>query len=158
MTDEDKLDLAEKMRAATGAFVRLVRHGAGTPSDARLATLAYLDARAATAAELARRRGVTHQTARVLLAQMRAERLVESGPDPDDARAVRFSLTRAGAMLLKRSRDARAHWIADQWISRLSAEEEAALRVTIKAMDLLKEPAPRQGDATGVWPPAPFAS
>lgn len=138
MADKENLELAEQMRAATGAFVRLVRKRAETPSDARLATLAHLEVSAATTAELARWRGVTHQTARVLLAQMREEQLVKSEPNLRDARSVCFSILPAGERLLNRAREARSEWIADQWISRLSVKEKAALRVTIKVMGLLR--------------------
>lgn len=137
MTEQDDYTLAERMRAATGAFVRAVRQGAGTPSDARLSTLAYLDGRAASAADLARWRGVTHQTMRVLMAQMSKDGLAETAPDPHDGRSVLYSITPAGTTALTRSREARASWIADRWIKDLTPNEKAALRTTLDALDRL---------------------
>lgn len=136
------LTLAEDMRSAAGALVRAVRSGADTPSDARLATLGYLDrAGSFTAAELARLRGVRHQTMRVLLADMADEGLIEGQVDVSDARAVRFSLQQKGLDLLTRSRAARATWMADRWISKLSDAEKDALRMTILAITRFTSPA-----------------
>ncbi|MBT9386150.1 MarR family transcriptional regulator [Pseudooceanicola sp. CBS1P-1] len=140
MPDQEDFALAERIRAATGAFVRQVRQGAGTPSDARLVTLAHLENQPASAAELARLRGVTHQTMRVLLAQLTQEALAESRPDPADARATLFSLTARGRDTLARSRAARAGWIAERWISGLSAQEKTALQVTLAALERLCGP------------------
>ncbi|WP_138468318.1 MarR family winged helix-turn-helix transcriptional regulator [Poseidonocella sp. HB161398] len=142
MADPEDLELAERMRAATGAFVRRTRQAAGTPSDARIDTLGHLDRspRLLSAAMLARLRGVAHQSMRTLLAEMAESGLVAGTRDPGDARAVLFAVTAAGRALLAQSRAARSAWLAERWIAGMSAEEKAALRQVIDAMARLGDP------------------
>ncbi len=141
MIEQNDLELAERMREATGTFVRQVRQGAGTPSEARLTTLAFLErqGRPVSAAELARERRVTHQSTRVLLGQMADDHLVQGAPDPHDGRSVLFSITSDGKEALAQSRAARASWIADRWIKTLSQEEKAALHTTIESMQRISD-------------------
>jgi DNA-binding MarR family transcriptional regulator len=62
--------------------------------------------------------------------------LVRRDPDPDDARAVRVSLTADGADCLERIRGSRAALIEAR-LAALSAEQRAALAAALPALDSL---------------------
>jgi DNA-binding MarR family transcriptional regulator len=137
LTEKHDLKLAEHVRAAIGAFVRKTRQGSGTVSDARSETLGYLDRsdHALNTAELARLRGVTHQSMRLLLVELLVEGLIEGSPDPKDRRATLFRLSPKGTELLRAQRSSRAEWLADRWICKLSAGERETISAAITLMD-----------------------
>jgi len=135
MAERSVEDLAEELRAAIGSFVRRTREAAGTPSDARSETLGMLDrAGPQTAAMLARQRSVTHQSMRATLAEMEAEGLVVSAPDPADRRGKLFRLAPAGRAALAGLREARVAWLAAKLDTALDAGER---RVMAQAVALL---------------------
>lgn len=139
MTDD--LKLAETFRATLGAFVRKTRQGAGTASDARSETLGALEREGAlSAAMLARQRGVSHQTMRVILVDLAAEGLVTASPDPLDGRASLFQLTGAGRSEVTRQRQARAQWLAEAWVAHLTPDERRTVEAMLPLMQRLAGP------------------
>ncbi|MFI1753313.1 MarR family winged helix-turn-helix transcriptional regulator [Streptomyces sp. NPDC020571] len=104
--DEDTL--AEELRRSIGELVRAVRAvDAMPPGEA--AILGYLDRDGPlTTAELARLRGVTHQSAAKSVKDLTADGLVHSERHPGDGRKFLLRLTDAGRSRLQRERTLRA--------------------------------------------------
>ncbi|MBT0568165.1 MarR family winged helix-turn-helix transcriptional regulator [Williamsia sp. CHRR-6] len=108
-----ELDQADELREAVGEFVRAVRHRSDRIGSGQLDTLGLLArSDACSIAELARQRGVRHQSMRSMIIELEAAELVSRAPDPTDARGSRTSLTPAGRRLVESERTARAGAIA----------------------------------------------
>ena len=136
--DADLLALAEDLRRAVGGFVRKVRAAADTPAVAGTDTLGELDrAGPMSVAMLARQRGVRHQSMRVIVAQLEADRLVRRVPDPADGRGQIVCITEAGQVALARSRAARTNWITASLRRDASMRERKALRIAISVLQRL---------------------
>jgi DNA-binding MarR family transcriptional regulator len=134
----DTLALAEDLRRAIGSFVRIVRDRDETQTSAQSETLGLLDREGRmNVAVLAQRRGVTHQTMRLVVGQLQAGGLVERLPDPTDRRSQLVSLTDAGRRDVARSRAARASRIGTMIEDTLSAAERAHLRQSIVLLERL---------------------
>lgn len=104
--DEDAL--AEELRRSIGELVRAVR-AADTMSPGEAAVLGFLDREGPlTTADLARLRGVTHQSAAKSVKDLSADGLVRGERHPDDGRKLLLRLTDAGRSRLQRERDFRA--------------------------------------------------
>ncbi|MBA9050351.1 MarR family winged helix-turn-helix transcriptional regulator [Streptomyces griseofuscus] len=104
--DEDAL--AEELRHTLGELVRAVRAvDAMPPGEA--AVLGYLDRGGPlTTADLARLRGVTHQSAAKSVKDLTADGLVRGEQHPYDGRKLLLHLTDAGRSRLQRERTRRA--------------------------------------------------
>lgn len=134
--DSDALALAEELRRAIGTFVRVVRERTDTETSAQSETLGLLDRDGAmNVAALAQRRTVTHQTMRVVVAQLVAEGLVERRPDPEDRRSQLLSLSDAGRDAVLRDRRSRASRIGKMIEKTLSVAEREHLRKSISLLD-----------------------
>ncbi|MGV9698782.1 MarR family winged helix-turn-helix transcriptional regulator [Streptomyces sp. NPDC003470] len=104
--DEDAL--AEDLRRELGELVRAVRTGDTMPTG-EAAILGFLDRRGPlTTADLARLRGVTHQSAAKSVKALSGDGLVRPEPHPDDGRKSVLHLTDAGRSRLRRERALRA--------------------------------------------------
>ncbi len=130
--------LAEELRQSVSTFVRAVRHSTGTQRSAQSETLDLLDRGGAmNVAALASRRGVTHQTMRLVVAQLEVSGVVRQDADPADGRSRLVTLTSAGRDALERERHARVTNIAEAIRIRLTAQEQDHLRSTILLLDRL---------------------
>ncbi len=140
--DREMQQLAETLREAIGRFVRVIRLDASTPSDARMEALAMLDNDGAmSVAALAARRGVKHQSMRLLVGQLADDGLVVREADPGDRRSRTVHVTEAGRQLLSRSRGSRASSIASRLQERLSPHERDVVREAIALLKRLGDPA-----------------
>ncbi len=90
-------------------------------------------------AALADRRGVTHQTMRLVVAGLEAEGSVRQRADPADRRSRLVSITSEGQRILARARENRAAYIADAIRGMLSAEERRQLQAAIPILDRLSD-------------------
>lgn len=136
MIGEDDYKLAEHLRAAVGAFVRKTREGASTPSSAQSETLSLLERRGPlSAAALARLRGVTHQSMRVTAGELMEQGLVSGTPDPEDGRSKLYQLNDEGLRTLQALRQARAKWLAENWVSTLTQTERRTIQDAIELLN-----------------------
>lgn len=103
--------------------------------------LGFLEDGAATAAEVARRRGLRRQSVQETVNRLLRNGMLERSPNPGDARAPLLSLTR-------RAKAAMAELGAAQveWAEELAAEvPEEDLEVTLRTLRRLRELAARPG-------------
>lgn len=124
----DEVDaLAEQLRISVDRLSRSARRAQALPPG-EAAVLGALDRDGPqTIARLADERGVRHQTAAKIVAQLEASDLVTKRSHPDDARMVQVRLTRRGAATLRRDRAARASWLADAIKTQLNARQRQRL-------------------------------
>jgi DNA-binding MarR family transcriptional regulator len=132
----DATALAEELRRAIGTLVRVIREKTATEKSAQSETLGLLEREGAmNVAVLAQRRKVTHQSMRVVVAQLVADGLVERSPDPGDRRSWLLSLSHTGRARVRRDRDVRVARIAGLVETTLSAAEQKRLRASIGLLD-----------------------
>ncbi|WP_210342768.1 MarR family winged helix-turn-helix transcriptional regulator [Kaistia sp. 32K] len=128
--------LAEELRRAISTFVRVIRDKTDTEKSAQSETLGILERNGAmNVAALALRRGVAHQTMRVVVAQMVADGLIDRSPDPEDKRSQLLSLSNIGRDMVVRDRISRASRIGTMIEATLSVEEREHLRKSIDLFD-----------------------
>ena len=84
--------------------------------------------------ELAAAELVSQPTMTGIVRRLEADGLVRRSPDPDDARAVRVTLTDAGGEELAAVRSARAAFVQDR-LERLDDAALAALAAAVPALD-----------------------
>jgi len=132
----DAMALAEELRRSIGTFVRAIRQKTATGRSAPSETLGLLEREGAmSVAALAQRRSVTHQSMRVVVAQLMATGLVDRNPDPGDGRSWLVSLSDAGRTQLLRDRDVRAARIGQLLDTTLTAAEPKRLRASVELLD-----------------------
>ncbi|MDH6293413.1 MarR family winged helix-turn-helix transcriptional regulator [Rhodococcus opacus] len=132
------LDYADRLRHSTGAFTRRVLAAAAIGDAGELEVLAYLRRDGAmSVAELARRRGIRHQSMSQIVATAFSRGLVAKTPDVDDARRVLIDLTGAGVELVDRSRAERTAAIEKAARAVLSDDERAVLAQVPELLDRL---------------------
>ncbi|HEY7045881.1 MAG TPA: MarR family transcriptional regulator [Jatrophihabitantaceae bacterium] len=125
MDDVDAL--AEQLRVNASRLVRTSGRTETLPPG-ESAVLATLDREGPQSiAQLAEQRGVRHQTAAKIVAQLESAGLVAKRNHPDDARMVLVRLTRSGGTALRRDRKARAGWLADAIRTQLTVKQQARL-------------------------------
>jgi DNA-binding MarR family transcriptional regulator len=130
---------AEDLRWAIGEVVRATRTVDTVPSG-EAAVLGLLDREGPlTIVELAKLRGVRHQTVAKTVSQLAYAELVDKGPQPGDARMVSVRLTTNGRRVLKAERTRRARWLAEAIDKRLDAHQRALLPATIEILRVLAE-------------------
>lgn len=130
--------LADRLLQAVGQLSRSTRTETLPPGEA--AVLSYLDRDGAQSiAALAEQRGVRHQTAAKIVAQLETAGLVAKKGHPDDARMVLVSLTRKGATALKRERASRASWLSEAIRAELSADQRKRLPDVVAALEALAQ-------------------
>lgn len=132
----DAVALAEELRRAIDAFVRVTREKTATEKSAQSEALGLLDREGAmNVAALAQQRSVTHQSMRVVVAQLIADGLIERSPDPGDRRSWLLSLSATGRAQMLRDRDARASRIGALIETTLSVAERKHLDASIGLLD-----------------------
>lgn len=134
-------ELARDLRRSISTFVRSIRQGTGTVKTARSETLDLLDRLGSmNVAALAERRSVTHQTMRLIVAQLDADGAVAQTPDPADRRSRLVSITRAGRDALQHDKDLRASRIEETIRTMLSNDERETLKSAVLILDRLSGP------------------
>ena len=137
---DDVAELAEDLRQSVSAFVRAVRQRTGTPKSAQSETLDLLESLGSmNVAALADRRGVTHQTMRLVVAGLEADGLVRQLADPTDRRSRLVSITSDGLLALSHARANRAVYITDAIYSLLSPKERKQLKDAIPILNRLSD-------------------
>jgi DNA-binding MarR family transcriptional regulator len=107
-------DFGEQLRSAVSLFVHAAREATDVVTPSQIETMGLLARDGALSiAELARRRGVRHQSQSATTVELRETGLVDRIPDPDDRRGWRIALTPAGNRAITASRQRRARWIAE---------------------------------------------
>jgi len=120
--------LAEDLRQAIGDLVRAAR-AADTMPAAEAAILGHLDRGGPqTTADLAQRRGVTHQSTAKSVKQLAAEGLVRAEPHATDGRKLVIHITEKGKARLDEERAQRADWLDAAIRSTLSATEQRQIQ------------------------------
>lgn len=126
MNEEDTL--AEDLRQVIGELVRTVRTVDTLPSG-EAAILGHLDRTGPqTTAELANRRGVTHQSSAKTVKDLRADGLVRTEPHPTDGRKLLVHITETGRARLRSERGQRSDRLGTAISETLSATEQRQLR------------------------------
>lgn len=112
MTSETQ-QLADELRQVVSAFVRNVRVATATARTSQHETLDLLDThQALSIADLARLRGVKHQSMRLVINELEQQGMVLREKSPQDARAQLIVLSEAARKTLADARAQRADWIA----------------------------------------------
>ncbi|MEU6476745.1 MarR family transcriptional regulator [Streptomyces sp. NPDC047017] len=120
--------LAEDLRQAIGELVRAVR-AADTMSPGEAAILGHLDRNGPqTTAELAHRRGVTHQSAAKSVKALLDTGSVRAEPHTSDGRKFLLHLTDTGRDRLRHERSQRAAWLDNAIRDALDHDEQRQLR------------------------------
>ncbi|GAA3207082.1 MarR family transcriptional regulator [Streptomyces sp. XM83C] len=126
MDDEDTL--AEDLRQTIGELVRTVR-AVDTLPLAEAAVLGHLDRTGPqTTAELAQRRGVTHQSSAKTVKDLRTGGLVRTEPHPTDGRKLLVHITDTGRARLRTARAQRSDRLSVALREELSPAEQQHLR------------------------------
>lgn len=141
-SSDDATRLAEALRQSVSAFVRAVRQRTGTEKSAQSETLDLLESFGPmNVAALAGRRGVTHQTMRLVVAGLEADGLVQQLANTADRRSRLVSITSEGQFALSQARAKRTVHIADAIRSSLSPEECIRLKAAIPILNRLSNEA-----------------
>lgn len=130
--------LAESLRDVVSRLVKAVRERSGTQTNAQLETLALLERTGPVSiAVLAERRGVTHQTMRLIVMKLVEQGLLITQQDAEDRRAYLVHITDAGREQLAEGRAVRAQWLAEQLLKKTDGEERTALKAAIRTLNKL---------------------
>lgn len=114
--------LANELRQVISAFVRNARVATATVRTSQHETLDLLDThQALSIADLARLRGVKHQSMRLVINELELQGLVQRQKSPQDARAQLIVLSESARALLADARAQRSEWIAQQIADKLDA-------------------------------------
>ncbi|WP_345617921.1 helix-turn-helix domain-containing protein [Streptomyces ziwulingensis] len=133
----DDSELAEELRLVMGQLVRAVRTADKMPPGAA-AVLGYLDrVGPLTTADLAQRRGVSHQSAAKTVKELLAQGLVRAEAHPGDGRKLLLRLTPAGSRRLAEERRSRADWLGAAIDDTLSSAEREALAAALPLLSRL---------------------
>lgn len=138
-------DLADRLRAAVGAFVRSGRLHEPELAEHQAQTLGFLMREGPlTVAELAARRHVRHQSMQAAIVELERTGLVTRGPDPRDQRARLVTITPDGLSRLRRELDRRSAVIAEAISAELDDDER---RLLDQVPELLQRLAARVGSS-----------
>ncbi|MFJ1609013.1 MarR family winged helix-turn-helix transcriptional regulator [Streptomyces sp. NPDC088253] len=133
--DEDVL--AEELRQSVGELVRAVRV-VDTMPPGEAAALGFLDRSGPlTTADLAHRRGVTHQSAAKSVKELISDGLVHTEPHPSDGRKLLLHITDAGRARLQCERSQRARALNAAIRDTFSPEEQQQLRDCVALLSRL---------------------
>ncbi|WBF47576.1 MarR family transcriptional regulator [Serratia rubidaea] len=112
--------LADELRQVISAVVRKVRVATATVRTSQHETLDLLDThQALSVAELARLRGVKHQSMRLVINELERQGMVQRQKSPQDARVQLIVLSQCARALLADARAQRTSWIAAQIADKL---------------------------------------
>ncbi|MFI9265210.1 MarR family winged helix-turn-helix transcriptional regulator [Streptomyces werraensis] len=133
----DDKQLAEELRLTIGRLVRTVRT-ADTMPPGEAAVLGYLDRGGPlTTAEIAARRGVTHQSAAKTVKDLLAQNFVRAEAHPGDGRKLLLHLTQTGRDRLAEERRRRADWLGAAINDVLDADERRTLEAALPLLSRL---------------------
>lgn len=132
---DDTQQLAEELRWSVSAFVREVRKATGTQRSSQHETLELLEASGPLSiAELARLRGVKHQSMRLVIAELEQQQQVIRQKNPADSRAQLINLTDDARRQLSAARVLRSEWISDELHRKLDKASQEDLRRGLAAL------------------------
>lgn len=127
--------LADELRQTVSAFVRNVRVATSSVRTSQHETLDLLDThQALSVAELARLRGVKHQSMRLVINELERQGLVQRQKCQQDARSHLIVLSEKARALLADARALRAEWIAARIADKLDAAARKELQIGITAL------------------------
>mgnify|MGYP004709682257 FL=1 len=143
---EETQQLGEELRQVISAFVREVRKATGTRRNSQHETLELLEnSGPLSVAELARLRGVKHQSMRLVTAELEQQQLVVRQKNPADSRAQLIRLTDDAHRQLAAARALRSEWISRELHRKLDKASQEDLRHGLAALRKLLD--------TGLQPP-----
>ena len=127
--------LAEELRQLVSHFVRNVRVNTATVRTSQYETLDLLDSPdALSIADLARLRGVKHQSMRLVINELEAQGLVQRQKSAQDARAQVIVLSDQARAALADAREQRAAWIAARIDATLGQQDRDDLQKGLAAL------------------------
>ncbi|MDO6406533.1 MarR family winged helix-turn-helix transcriptional regulator [Pantoea phytobeneficialis] len=137
MSNETQM-LADELRHVVSAFVRHVRVATATVRTSQHETLELLNThKELSIADLARLRGVKHQSMRLVINELEQQGLIERQKSPQDARAQLIVLSESACLLLASARRQRTEWIAAQIANKLDEAGRADLQKGLAALHKL---------------------
>lgn len=127
--------LAEELRQLVSHLVRNVRVSTATVRTSQYETLDLLDSHdALSIADLARLRGVKHQSMRLVVNELEAQGLVLRQKSAQDARAQVIVLSDDARAALAAARQQRAEWIAARISETLDQQDRDDLQKGLAAL------------------------
>ncbi|MBY4890079.1 MarR family transcriptional regulator [Pantoea sp. DY-15] len=127
--------LAEELRKMVSHLVRNVRVSTATVRTSQYETLDLLDSHdALSIADLARLRGVKHQSMRLVVNELEAQGLVLRQKSAQDARAQVIVLSDQARAALAAARQQRAEWIAARIDATLDQQDRDDLQKGLAAL------------------------
>ena len=133
----DATSLAAELHALNGKLKRKLREqaSAGDLTPSQSAVLRHLGHNGATTVTaLAKMEGVRPQSMGATVAGLEALGLVKGSPDARDGRQTILSLTPACRDMIRTGRAARQDWLLRAIQSKLSAEEQAQLALSLRLL------------------------
>ncbi len=128
-TQTSTQQLAEELRQLVSLLVRNVRVATATVRTSQYETLDLLDShQALSIADLARLRGVKHQSMRLVINELESQDLVLRQKSALDARAQVIVLSDRARAALAAARQQRAEWIAARIDDRLNEHDRHDLQ------------------------------
>jgi DNA-binding MarR family transcriptional regulator len=134
-TENETQQLAEELRKIVSHLVRNVRVSTATVRTSQYETLDLLDSHdALSIADLARLRGVKHQSMRLVINELEAQDLVLRQKSAQDARAQVIVLSDQARAALAAARQQRADWLAARINETLDQQDRDDLQKGLAAL------------------------
>ncbi|MBY4953564.1 MarR family winged helix-turn-helix transcriptional regulator [Pantoea sp. DY-17] len=134
-TENETQQLAEELRKMVSHLVRNVRVSTATVRTSQYETLDLLDSHdALSIADLARLRGVKHQSMRLVINELEAQDLVLRQKSAQDARAQVIVLSDQARAALAAARQQRADWLAVRINETLDQQDRDDLQKGLAAL------------------------
>lgn len=134
-TENETQQLAEELRKMVSHLVRNVRVSTATVRTSQYETLDLLDSYdALSIADLARLRGVKHQSMRLVINELEAQDLVLRQKSAQDARAQVIVLSDQARAALAAARQQRADWLAARINETLDQQDRDDLQKGLAAL------------------------
>lgn len=134
-TENETQQLAEELRQLVSHLVRNVRVSTATVRTSQYETLDLLDSHdALSIADLARLRGVKHQSMRLVINELEAQGLVLRQKSAQDARAQVIVLSDHARAALAAAREQRTDWIAARINETLDQQDRNDLQKGLAAL------------------------
>lgn len=134
-TENETKQLAEELRKMVSHLVRNVRVSTATVRTSQYETLDLLDSHdALSIADLARLRGVKHQSMRLVINELEAQDLVLRQKSAQDARAQVIVLSDQARAALAAARQQRADWLAARINETLDQQDRDDLQKGLAAL------------------------
>lgn len=134
-TENETQQLAEELRKIVSHLVRNVRFSTATVRTSQYETLDLLDSHdVLSIADLARLRGVKHQSMRLVINELEAQDLVLRQKSAQDARAQVIVLSDQARAALAAARQQRADWLAARINETLDQQDRDDLQKGLAAL------------------------